>query len=79
MASRSFGALQCQCVRPGSHWTFDNGWGAFHLRHYNGRGQEEGWYLDTPDGSGDWMGRTLSQAAEASERIVLAAHPRRKR
>jgi hypothetical protein len=77
MASRSFGSLQWDCVRPGSHWTFDDGWGTFHLRHYNNRGQEEGWYLDTPDGSGDWMGRTLSEAAEASQRIVHDSHPRR--
>jgi hypothetical protein len=71
MASRSFGALQWKCIRPGSHWTFDDGFGTFHLHHYNKRGQVEGWYLDTPDGSDDWMGRTLSEAAEASQSIVL--------
>ncbi|WP_328967908.1 hypothetical protein [Streptomyces sp. NBC_00239] len=73
MASRSFGALQWDCVRPGSHWTFEDGWGRFDLRHYNGNGQAAGWYLDTPSGSGDWLGETLTSAAMAAEQIVVDA------
>jgi len=66
------------CTAPGSHWTLDDGWGAFHLRHYNNRGQEEGWYLDGPhDLVGEWMGRTLTEAAEAAWRIVVDAKPGR--
>jgi hypothetical protein len=79
MASRSFGSLQWSCVRPGRHWVFDDGWGRFDLRHYNNRGQTEGWYLDTPAGSGDWMGRTLSEATQAAEPVILKAHPSKKR
>jgi len=75
--SRSFGALQWDCVTPGSHWSFDDGWGRFDLRRYNGEGQPSGWYLDTPDESGDWVGNTLVQAAAAAQSIVLAAHPKK--
>lgn len=78
--SRCFGtSLYWQCVRPGAHWVFDDGWGRFDLWRYNNRGQIEGWYLDTPDGSDDWMGLTLTEAAQAAAPIVLKAHPRRKR
>ena len=77
---RSFGTgLYWQCIRPGSHWAFEDGYGQFDLRHYNNRGQTEGWYLDTPEGSDDWMGSTLTEAVQAAEPIVLKAHPRRKR
>lgn len=77
---RTFGtSLYWQCVRPRRHWVFDDGWGQFDLRWYNGRGQTEGWYLDTPDGSGDWMGLTLTEAAQSATPVVLRSHPGRKR
>ena len=71
MASRTFGSLEWDCVTPGSHWIFDDGWGRFHLRHFNNRGQAAGWYFDTPEESGDWMGNTLAEAAEEAEPLIL--------
>lgn len=78
MAARSFGgSLQWDCVTPGSRWTFEDGWGAFQLSRYTGRAKVQGWYLELPREAGQWMGKTLTQAALAAEPVILAKHPRR--
>lgn len=76
MTLRTFGALQWECVTPGFHWKFSDGWGVFRLWHFNSHGQEEGWYLETPDRADEWMGSTLTEATAAAEPKILSARPR---
>lgn len=72
MAARTFGTLQWVCVRPGSQWDFEGGWGKFTLDRYNSRGQIAGWYLHGPGELDDWVGEKLTEAALAAESLVLA-------
>jgi hypothetical protein len=59
---------------PGLWWEFNDGWGTYSLRKYNGRVQVRGWYLyggTTPLG-GTYMGKTLTAATAAAEPLILA-------
>lgn len=72
MTTRTFPGcrLRWTCEVPRSRWWHTDYRGRFTLTRYGSRGQTAGWYLDRPDASGDWMGDTLTAAAQAAELLI---------
>lgn len=75
LPQKTYGALTWACQEAGATWFFqDTAKGPrYELRVYRGRVGVHGWYLTGPGvhSSGLWMGRTISEAAEASEDTIL--------
>lgn len=70
--TRMFGSLQWECIAPGKHWRFDDGWGEFNLRWVS-----SAWFLDTPQGHGtEPLGELLRGAASLAQETILSMRPR---